>query len=61
MSRTPRSATSLRNGIRYQNVNTYLSTLAREYVKGDSKEPGDHTKEELREMYHKNLKPNADK
>ena len=34
--------------------------IAREYVNGDSKEPGDHTKEELREMYHKDLKPNSD-
>ena len=34
--------------------------IAREYVKGDSKEPGDHTKEELREMYHKDLKPNSE-
>ena len=36
------------------------AVIAREYVKGDSKEPGDHTKEELREMYHKDLKPNSD-
>ena len=36
------------------------AVIAREYVKGDSKEPGDHTKEELREMYHKDLKPNSE-
>jgi len=35
------------------------AVIAREYVNGTNKEPGDHTREELIRMYRQNEKPNA--
>jgi len=34
--------------------------IAREYVDGKKKEPGDYTNEELKRMYRQDEKPNAD-